>query len=204
MIPTAEFPAIPESAAKIASERRCAILVHSGRGFKWGGLPDLDLSSRFLPFCPSPKGPKIKKYSRLPSGIKNAPTCYRAPRWPDPEFPRKIPKKYPSGRNSGTPTKYPKNTEKIPKIRIFGILGVFFGIFGVFWGLILGVQNFGPGGIFFGIFRGNSGSGISGLCSRSGRSQLRDLNFQARRAAHLTPIFGGEFSRPGLKYSSKI
>ena len=29
LIPTAEFPAIPESAAKIASERRCAILVHS-------------------------------------------------------------------------------------------------------------------------------------------------------------------------------
>ena len=29
MIPTAEFPAIPGSAAKIASERRCAILVHS-------------------------------------------------------------------------------------------------------------------------------------------------------------------------------
>ena len=28
LIPTAEFPAIPESAAKIASERRCAILVH--------------------------------------------------------------------------------------------------------------------------------------------------------------------------------
>ena len=30
LIPTAEFPAIPESAAKIASEQRCAILVHSG------------------------------------------------------------------------------------------------------------------------------------------------------------------------------
>ena len=29
LILTAEFPAIPESAAKIASERRCAILVHS-------------------------------------------------------------------------------------------------------------------------------------------------------------------------------
>ena len=29
LIPTAEIPAIPESAAKIASERRCAILVHS-------------------------------------------------------------------------------------------------------------------------------------------------------------------------------
>ena len=29
LVPTAECPAIPESAAKIASERRCAILVHS-------------------------------------------------------------------------------------------------------------------------------------------------------------------------------
>ena len=29
LTPAAEFPAIPESAAKIASERRCAILVHS-------------------------------------------------------------------------------------------------------------------------------------------------------------------------------
>ena len=31
MIPAAEFPAIPESAAKIASEQRCAILVHSAK-----------------------------------------------------------------------------------------------------------------------------------------------------------------------------
>ena len=30
MVLAAEFPAIPSSAAKIASERRCAILVHSG------------------------------------------------------------------------------------------------------------------------------------------------------------------------------
>ena len=31
LFPTAEFPAIPESAAKIASERLCAILVHSAK-----------------------------------------------------------------------------------------------------------------------------------------------------------------------------
>ena len=30
MVLAAEFPAIPSSAVKIASERRCAILVHSG------------------------------------------------------------------------------------------------------------------------------------------------------------------------------
>ena len=32
MVLAAEFPAIPSSAVKIASERRCAILVHSARG----------------------------------------------------------------------------------------------------------------------------------------------------------------------------
>ena len=35
--------------------------------------------------------------------VENAPTCYRAPKWPDPDFPRKIPKKYPPARNSGLP-----------------------------------------------------------------------------------------------------
>ena len=34
MVLTAEFPAIPSSATKIASERRCAILVHSGNWVK--------------------------------------------------------------------------------------------------------------------------------------------------------------------------
>ena len=33
LIPIAEFPAIPESVAKIASQRRCAILVHSAPKF---------------------------------------------------------------------------------------------------------------------------------------------------------------------------
>ena len=98
----------------------------------------------------------------LTSGVKNAPTCYRAPRWPNPEFPRKIPKKYPSGRNSGTPRKYPKNTEKIPKMRIFGILGVFFRYFQGILGVNSGSPEFRAGGYFFGIFRGNSGSGHFG------------------------------------------
>ena len=39
LIPTAEFPAIPESAAKIASERRCAILVHSDPDMRARSLP---------------------------------------------------------------------------------------------------------------------------------------------------------------------
>ena len=98
----------------------------------------------------------------------------------DPEFPRKIPKKYPSDRNSGTPRKYRKNTEKIPKkyrkntekipkMRIFGILGVFFRYFRGILGVNSGSPEFPAGGYFFGIFRGNSGSGpISGLCRQVG------------------------------------
>ena len=100
--------------------------------------------------------------------LKNAPTCYRAPRWPDPEFP----KKYPPDRNSGTPRKHPQNTEKIPRKYAFSVFsGYFFGIFRVFWGYFLGFQNFGPGDIFSVFFVEIPGRAISGLCSRSGRSQ---------------------------------
>ena len=68
------------------------------------------------------------------SMVENAPTCYRAPRWPDPEFPRKIPKKYLPARNSGTqeiPQKYQKYA-----FLVFG--GVFCSVFsgyfrGKFW-----------------------------------------------------------------------
>ena len=100
--------------------------------------------------------------SRRVYNIENGPTCYRAPKWPDPEFPRKIPKKYPPARNSGLPEftpkiprKYRKNTHRIPKMRIFGIFSVFFWYF-------LGVPEFRPEGYFFSIFRGNSGSGHLG------------------------------------------
>ena len=94
--------------------------------------------------------------------VENAPACYRAPRWPDPEFPRKIPKKYPPARNSGLPEfalkiarKYRKNTPKIPKMTVFSLFSVFLGHF-------LGVPKFRPAGYFFGIFGGNSGSGHLG------------------------------------------
>ena len=68
--------------------------------------------------------------------LKNAPTCYRAPKWPDPEFPRKIPKQYTAGRNSGTPRKYPENTKK--KSVFSGYLG------GKFWESRISAQ-----GVFF-------------------------------------------------------
>ena len=48
---------------------------------------------------------------------ENAPTCYRAPKWPDPEFPRKIPKNTPRPEildSRNLHPKYPENTEKIP------------------------------------------------------------------------------------------
>ena len=60
--------------------------------------------------------------------VENAPACYRAPGWPDPEFPRKIPKKYHSGLAEFTPKiprKYQKSTSKIPKFAVFGISSVF-------------------------------------------------------------------------------
>ena len=84
--------------------------------------------------------------------LENAPTCYRAPKWPDPEFPRKIPKKYPAARNSGLPEftpkmprKYRKNTPKIPKMRIFGIFSFIFGVFS--WGSRISAR-----GVFFRYF----------------------------------------------------
>ena len=71
----------------------------------------------------------------LKTMVENAPTCYRAPKWPDPEFPRKIPKKYPRPEILDTQNlsqKYPENTEKIPPkyqkcafLYFFCVLGVF-------------------------------------------------------------------------------
>ena len=105
------------------------------------------------------------------NSIENAPACYRDPRWPDPEFPRKIPKKYPPGLKFWTPGIYPQNTPKIPKkypkIQKMSVL-VFFRYFR---GIFFGFQNFGPGGIFSVFFVEIPGRAISGLCSRSGRSQ---------------------------------
>ena len=73
---------------------------------------------------------------------------------------KKIPKKYPPARDSGLrentpkiPKKYPRNTKK-------PVLEFFFGITGVF------------GRYFLGIFVEFPGRVISGLCSRSGRSQI--------------------------------
>ena len=101
--------------------------------------------------------------------VNNAPTCYRAPRWPDHGISAKNAQKIPPGRNSGNPRKCSENTPKIPKMGIFGILGVFFGDFWGILGVNSGSQNFGPGGIFWVFSMEVPGRAISGLCSRSGR-----------------------------------
>ena len=44
-----------------------------------------------------------RRIPELLQKVENAPICYRAPKWPDPEFPRKISKKHPQARNSGVP-----------------------------------------------------------------------------------------------------
>ena len=54
---------------------------------------------------------------------------------PTRNFHEKYRKKYPPARNSGTPRKYRKNTTEIPKMRIFGILGVFFRYFRAIFGV---------------------------------------------------------------------
>ena len=69
--------------------------------------------------------------------IENGPTCYRAPKWPDPEFPQKIPKNTPQAeimephRNT---RKYRKNTKSGHFWYLGGIFSVFSGSFGgKFW-----------------------------------------------------------------------
>ena len=87
------------------------------------------------------------------SVLESAPTCYRAPKWPDPDFPRKIPKKYPFGGeildSRNLPENTPKNTKKYPQNTRNARFGYFFS---VFWGYFLGVPEFRPGGVFFRYF----------------------------------------------------
>ena len=71
------------------------------------------------------------------STSENAPTCYRAPRWPDPECQQKILKKIPPGSKFWTLRKYPQNTLELPKkhtpkIQKNARFGYFGGISGYF------------------------------------------------------------------------
>ena len=84
----------------------------------------------------------------LPLSVENAPACYRAPGWPDPEFSRKSTEKYPLARNSGLPEFAPKIPKKYPQ----NTPNHRFGIFSVFLGYFLGVPKCRPAAYFFGFF----------------------------------------------------
>ena len=91
----------------------------------------------------------------------------RDPRWPEPEFPAKMPEKYPLARNSGTPRKSPKIPETCPQRPFLVFRGYFSGISGSFGG-ISGDPECRVGGYLFGIFRGNSGSDHVGSLWQTG------------------------------------
>ena len=59
--------------------------------------------------------------------LENATTCYRAPRWPDLEFPRERPPKMDSEK---IPPKYPKIPKKYPRSTKNVRFGYFFRHFG--------------------------------------------------------------------------
>ena len=88
--------------------------------------------------CISTSAREVKRLNSHPNGptpVENAPTCYRAPRWSGPEFPRKIPKntRRPEIQDpQNLPPKYPENTKKYPQNTAH--LGYFFSVFGVFSG----------------------------------------------------------------------
>ena len=104
--------------------------------------------------------------------VENAPPCYRAPKWPDLEFPRKIKKK--KEPKFWNPKKTPPNyrKKKLPKTVIFSVFSRYFQGFlgGKFWS-----PEFRAGFFFFFFsvfFVEIRGRAIWGLCSRPGPSQV--------------------------------
>ena len=84
----------------------------------------------------------------------------------------------PRGRNSGTPRKYPQNTDKIPQNGLLWYLGIFFrGILGVF----SGSPEFRPRGVFFRHFSWSSGSGHLGALWKVGAFSILVLVFDFLR-----------------------
>ena len=148
----------------------------------------------------SPSGPQTLLFGLLfvclgrASRVKNAPTCYRAPRWPHPEFPRKMPKKYPPARNSGTPRKYPQKYQKNTKNAHFWYFG---GIFSVFSGYFRGKvweSRISGRGVFFRYFSWKFRVGPS-RGSVAGRAVLNSRGQNIQRAKpgedrSLNPVFG--------------
>ena len=133
-----------------------------------------------------------KKRPSLEVFFENTPTCYRAPRWPDPEFPRKIRKKYvPWAEILDSQKILSENTPKIPKrcsqntknAQVWVFFRCFQGIFSQ--GFRISAQRVCLSAFFVEI----PGRGISGLCSRSGRSQgflLVFLCLRPKRAPNIS------------------
>ena len=103
--------------------------------------------------------------------VENAPTCCRALKWPDPEFPRKIPKKIPPGPKFWNSKKIPQKYRKNTKNAHFGYFGGIFPAFSGYFGGKFWESRISGRGVFFRIFFVEiPGRATSGLCSRSGRS----------------------------------
>ena len=96
LIPTAEFPAIPESAAKIASEPRCAILVHSGLIF-------CTVVSTRRPFAKHVHCIEASRVSLFPNQVRlhgHLRECHAYRKWVYCCSSRKLRKNFPVGNHS--------------------------------------------------------------------------------------------------------
>ena len=109
-----------------------------------------------------------KNFYRIVIGLRTPRPAYRAPRWPDPEFPQK---NTPQAEILELQENTPKIPKKYQKCAFLVFWGYFFGIFGAFWGKFWESRISGWG-VFFSVFLVEiPGRVISGLCSRSGCSQ---------------------------------
>ena len=140
--PFLESAETPLSAKKIysgdfGSVARFAIHIRSARTLMFRRFlstkPDRKLFSGIKLRMSRPTA-LLEQFGARVRHVENAPACYRAPRWPDPEFPQKKSEKVGPRPKFWNPKKIPQKYRKNTKTMIFGILGVFFGIFGVFSG----------------------------------------------------------------------
>ena len=96
--------------------------------------------------------------------------------------------KVPPGPKFWNPKKIPPKYRKIPKMCIFGILGVFFRYFWDILRVNSGSPKFRAGSCFWGVFFAESpGRAISGLCSSLGCSQAWGIFLDKLRESTMTP-----------------
>ena len=107
----------------------------------------------------NPKDPAVLKMLRVVNLLLRTPRPATEPR---DGLTRKFHEKYRKNTPRAEILESQENTPKIPKMGIFGTLGVFFRYFRGILGANSGTPEFRAWGYFFGIFRGNSGSGHLG------------------------------------------